>query len=352
MSDRSPCPVLDKCGGCPLFRLGESAELELKHSTLDRLRLALGHRELPVRIVQSPRRVGYRNRIRLRIDAPGTISFFNHDKSADCAVLVPALREWVAELRGLAQSRPDALAGYCHLEARMPDRHGQYGLYLTERAGTHTAPTALAAALRARGAVLYATSHDEHVGHQQFQITDAVRLFVPLSSFLQVNLATNRLLVSSVVAGAKQRGHRSFADLYCGAGNFALPLAHAGLQGLGVERDQACIVAASAAAQAQGVESIQFMAGDSTEVCRQWLQNGLHLDLVIVDPPRAGIRDGLDLFSALAHRSLVYCSCNPATLERDLRRLLAAGWQLEELVGFDMFPGTAHLESVVWLTRG
>jgi len=92
-----------------------------------------------------------------------------------------------------------------------------------------------------------------------------------------------------------------------------------------------------------------MQAADAITASRSLLASGATHDAVIIDPPRAGVQEGLDVVLALAKRAIVYCSCNLATLERDLRVLMGAGWTLQRLVGFDMFPGTRHLETVAWL---
>jgi 23S rRNA (uracil1939-C5)-methyltransferase len=91
--------------------------------------------------------------------------------------------------------------------------------------------------------------------------------------------------------------------------------------------------------------------GDAIEVGRRYLSQNRRFDAVIVDPPRAGVRDGLQVISALARRAIVYCSCNLESLERDLRALATDGWSLRRFATFDMFPGTQHLEAVAWLMR-
>jgi 23S rRNA (uracil1939-C5)-methyltransferase len=109
------------------------------------------------------------------------------------------------------------------------------------------------------------------------------------------------------------------------------------------------VQAARQAAKQQGLSLEGFVVGDSARVARDLNAQGQRFDLVLLDPPRAGVKEGLRELSALSAGWLAICSCNPVTLARDLRTLLDLGFELEELAAFDMFPETHHLETLVWL---
>lgn len=240
---------------------------------------------------------------------------------------------------------------FAHLEVRVADCDGYFGLYLTRRYGAVSSTSAAYAVANSFPDQWVATDSESPIPEQRFDVDGSTILRVPLDGFLQVNFEVNRLVIEHVVGGARTRGLKSFADIYRGSGNFALPLARAGLSGIGVETVSSCQSAATQAARQQRLDGVQFVAGDAITNARDWLAAGQKLDAVIVDPPRAGVRQGLDVLMALAKRSIVYCSCNLASLTRDLRILQAQGWQLEQLTGFDMFPGTVHLEAVAWLCK-
>lgn len=351
MNVAQDCSVVERCGGCPLLLQSLAEERAIKFAVLERLHSDLKTAAPPVEFVAFHQRIGYRNRIRLRIDETGKIGFFNSDKSPDCAILLPALRHIIALLHDWSDSYSSLLVPFAHLEARAPDRDGNSGLFLTRQNGAELSKSAIADIATSLNNQCVATDADTEMPQQRFDIDGATYQWVPLNGFLQVNFEVNRTLTEHVVHGARTRGLKSFADLFCGSGNFALPLARAGLTGAGVERISTCRSAATQAAREQGLAGVRFTDGDAITTCRHWLAEGQHFDAVIIDPPRAGVREGLDVLMALARRSIVYCSCNPTSLTRDLRTLQAAGWQLEQLTGFDMFPGTVHLESVAWLSR-
>ena len=346
-----PCPVVERCGGCPLLLRTGTDEHSIKLAALQQLHMTTRLSNSRPELVAGKSRVGYRNRIRLRIDESGQIAFFNSEKSSECAVLLPELRQYVARLRDWSNVHRAALVPFAHLEARASDCNGNFGLFLTYQP-TLTAPESKINDIAPSFAnQCVATNLDATVPHQRFDIDGATVQYVPLDGFLQVNFEVNRLLTEHVVRGAIARDLCDFADLYCGSGNFALPLARARLLGQGVERVASCRTAAVQAAREQGLDGVTFSEGDSIDAAARWLANGQRFDLVVVDPPRAGIRYGLDHVAMLAKRCIVYCSCNPVSLLRDLGVLRQAGWHVDQLTGFDLFPGTIHLEVVAWLSR-
>jgi len=347
----APCPVMELCGGCPHFALTEADEYAAKLDRLEQLQGTLQVSMSNSELISNRHRTDYRNRIRLRVDAAGQIVFFNSEKSSDCAVLLPALRTYLDELRDWSKRHSGALSPFAHLEARAPDLDCVRGLYLSYKPGIASARESLRALAHAVDAQSLATNVGSPVPTQRHGIDGRTHQRVPLDAFLQINPDVNRRLTEYVVTGALQRGCSSFADLYCGSGNFALPLAAAGLRGHGVEFVASCAAAANWAAHEQQLVSVQFSQGDAVASSRTWLSMNCLFDLVVIDPPRAGVRLGLDVISTLARQCIAYCSCNPQTLLRDIATLRQLGWQVAEVRGFDMFPGTRHLEVVAWLTR-
>lgn len=102
---------------------------------------------------------------------------------------------------------------------------------------------------------------------------------------------------------------------------------------------------------AQGIEGLRATAGDALQQVRHWVEEGARADVVVVDPPRAGVREGALEIVRLARGHVVMCSCNPSTLARDLAVFQSAGLDVEQVTAFDMFPHTSHVEVAVWLGR-
>ena len=351
MNPVSSCDVVERCGGCPWLAFGAADERAHKSNRVEALLDNLGLAGIRADFFESPQRIGYRNRIRLRIDDQGRIRFFNSEKSPHCAALRPELRQFVAQLQQWAAAHTGRLTSFAHLEARTLDDLGRAGLLLTYHATAESNEPLIAKLTEHFSPCIVSTDRHAQLAWQRFSVHDGTYLLVPLNGFIQINPAVNHILVDQVVQSVLDCKWGSFVDLYGGAGNFALPLAHAGLQGALVERNLDCVRAASQAALAQGISHIELQGGDAIELGRRYLSENRAFDAVVVDPPRAGVRGGLQVVSALARRAIVYCSCNLESLERDLRELTTDGWSLHRLAAFDMFPGTHQVEAVAWLAH-
>jgi 23S rRNA (uracil1939-C5)-methyltransferase len=174
---------------------------------------------------------------------------------------------------------------------------------------------------------------------------------VPSGAFTQVNWRVNLELVSRVVAGARARAARSFLDLYAGVGNFAIPLASAGLSGVAIEKNRSAARALSEAARAQKL-ACEAVAGEVGSSLARLVKKGQRFELVVLDPPRAGAKDAVRGVLSLAPQTIAYVACDPVTLARDVRALRSGGFELVEVTCFDMFPQTHHVETLAWLSRG
>jgi 23S rRNA (uracil1939-C5)-methyltransferase len=346
------------CGGCPLIELATEHQHVLKRARVAGLFAARGVRVRELSFGPAGPHLGYRNRVRLRLDG-GVPVFFNAQKHARCAVLEPSLVHALAELRTRAAPLQRLFARFAHLELRSADLDGVRSAWFVTRPGEDAVTLASGPEWRrwteelqqAAWAVAIATADPpERVARQRFAIGHGVYARVPLGSFMQVNTRVNAELTAAVVAGARERAITRFADLFCGAGNFALALANSGVAGVGVEQDRAAIAAARVAASEQGLQC-DLHAASVDAFLTTAVEQGESFDLVLADPPRAGLKQTVSELAQLAKSHVALCSCNPATLARDVEALGRAGFTLEQLRLFDMFPGTEHVECLAWLKR-
>ncbi len=168
--------------------------------------------------------------------------------------------------------------------------------------------------------------------------------------FAQVNLEQNRTLVAAVVEAAGLQGTERVLDLYCGMGNFSLPLARQAREVVGVEDYPLSIAKACQNARTAGISNAHFYAETAEGAARRYAgQTGF--DLVTLDPPRSGAFAVVKELARLRPPRIHYISCDPATLARDLLILLHAGYALEWSRPFDLFPQTYHTESLTLLCR-
>lgn len=169
--------------------------------------------------------------------------------------------------------------------------------------------------------------------------------------FSQVNLQQNRNLVAMVLELADVEAHDTVYDLYCGVGNFALPLALRAGRVLGVEACAGAIVRARQNARANNIPNTDFSAADVSRYLATAGAARPAPDVVVLDPPRAGAKDAVALLPDTGVKRIVYVSCDQQTMMRDLRHLTGAGFSLSYMRGLDMFPHTHHCEVVALLVR-
>ena len=188
-------------------------------------------------------------------------------------------------------------------------------------------------------------------------ITDTLcglRFSLSSTSFYQVNPAQTEALYRTALDFAGLTGRETVLDAYCGTGTIGLCAAAAGArQVIGVELTPSAVRDAGANAAANGIKNARFFCADATAWIRRAAREGFRPDVVFLDPPRAGTTpEFIDAVTAMAPRRLVYVSCGPDTLARDLGLLRRRGWQARRLRPVDLFPHTEHLEMAVLLTRG
>jgi 23S rRNA (uracil1939-C5)-methyltransferase len=349
------CAVFGACGGCDWMMLRPEEQRSQKLAVLREVlrrtaKLDLEEREIP--LIVGPSSAGYRRRIRLQV-AEGRIGFYARSSHAmvepeHCAVSSAALNGALRSLRALTRSEPATLEGVASLELRQAC-DGSLSVFLERDPAQPSVEPALAGLRERFLCALGSMEAEAPALWQRFELTSQTYLLAPPGCFTQVNWEVNRALIARVLAGAQARGVRSFLDAHAGAGNFALPLLAQGLSGLAIECNRLGVHAARQAAERQGLSVDGFVVGDSARVARDLCKQGQRFDLVLLDPPRAGVKEGLRELAELSAGWLAICSCNPVTLARDLRTLLDLGFELEELAAFDMFPETHHLETLVWL---
>ncbi|EKZ9479892.1 23S rRNA (uracil(1939)-C(5))-methyltransferase RlmD [Klebsiella oxytoca] len=347
------CPHFGICGGCQQQHASVELQQQSKRAALARLM----KREVDDIIAASP--WGYRRRARLSLNyQPKTqqlqIGFRKANSSeivdvVQCPVLVPtlgallpAVRECLSGLQSLRQLG--------HVELVQADN----GPLMVLR---HTAalPPAdkekLERFSQSHGLSLYLAPQSEILeqirGEAPWYTSDGLRLVFSPRDFIQVNDGVNQLMVHTALEWLDIQPQDRVLDLFCGMGNFTLPLAKRAAQVVGVEGVPALVAKGQENAALNALHNVTFFHENLEEdVTRQaWAKHGF--DKVLLDPARAGAAGVMLHIIKLAPRRVVYVSCNPATLARDSDVLLQAGYTIQRLAMLDMFPHTGHLESMV-----
>jgi 23S rRNA (uracil1939-C5)-methyltransferase len=346
------CEAYGVCGGCNLMHLSGDAQLEAKAKTL--LRILSGE----VEIVHSPKPFGYRCLARMRYrPGPGEVGrlgFFGQRgrKLVDigvCPVLEPAIEAVLPYLKdGPLESvgRPvdvrlvagvDGPLALVESEHMLPARFYEAAALMV--------PNILAGVLASVDGVV---STIEGESHAILEGADGERLRVPVGGFGQANPGINRLIGQILCGWIADGGYRSAIELYAGAGNFTVGIAPLMDRMAAVELDADACRLMRGNLERRGLGRVEVVGGDALAGYRE---AGQGHELVVLDPPRSGARELCRAISRGDHRGVIYVSCDPATLGRDLSELKAGGYELVEARGFDMFPQTAHVETAVWLER-
>jgi 23S rRNA (uracil1939-C5)-methyltransferase len=170
-------------------------------------------------------------------------------------------------------------------------------------------------------------------------------LFHP-SDFTQVNTDINRKMINRALELLKPQPHERVLDLFCGLGNFTLPLARYCKEIVGVEGESGLVQRATDNAQHNKLTNVQFYCADLTKDFSQAAWANAYFDKILLDPPRTGALEMVKTIAKFKAKTILYVSCNPATLVRDTKELIAHGYKLTHTGVMDMFPHTSHVESI------
>ncbi|WP_342649455.1 23S rRNA (uracil(1939)-C(5))-methyltransferase RlmD [Pseudomonas sp. REB1044] len=356
----APCRHYARCGGCTVQHLPHAAQLVFKQRQLaEQLqRLAGVQPEVWAAPLAGPE-FGYRRRARLAVrwDAKarelqvGFRAEASQDIIAidDCPVLVQPLQVILRHLPTVLRSlsTPQAL-GHVELFSGSADsvlvRHVSA---LPERDVAR-----LQAFCQEAGAQLWLQGEGEPApcdptSKLGFSLAPwGLELAWRPGDFVQVNAQVNTQMIEQALAWLNVQQDERVLDLFCGLGNFALPLARQAREVVAVEGVQTMVDRAAANAQANDVHNVQFFQADLSQslAAAEWAAEGF--SAVLLDPPRDGAHEVVQGIARLKARRLVYVSCNPATLARDAQVLVGQGYRLKRAGILDMFPQTAHVEAM------
>ena len=351
------CPPFGVCGGCQQQHASIELQQQSKRAALSRLM----KRDVDDIIAAEP--WGYRRRARLSLNyQPKTQQLqmgFRKANSSEiidvvqCPVLVPQLEALLPAVRECLTSL-QSQRHLGHVELVQAD-NGPLMVLRHTAALTAADKEKLERFSQTHGLSLYLAPQSEileHIrGDEPWYTSDGLRLVFSPRDFIQVNDGVNQKMVSTALAWLDIQPQDRVLDLFCGMGNFTLPLAKAAASVVGVEGVPALVAKGRENAALNGLQNVTFFHENLEEdVTRQaWAKHGF--DKILLDPARAGAPGVMAHIIKLAPRRVVYVSCNPATLARDSEALLQAGYRIQRLAMLDMFPHTGHLESIVLFER-
>ena len=359
--EQPPCRYFGQCGGCQLQHASLSLQQQSKQQQLlFQLRTLL----TPTTLILPPlvsSAWGYRRRARLALrHEDKTLHLGWRERGSSnicsvdtCAVLAPALSHWLPALRQALASH-SRKGDFGHAELLL-DEQGPLLLLRRLRplpvARQDALVTALAplrlcfedsdGQLRDPAGLAVNTSHYALAGQRIG--------FLP-HHFIQVNAEVNALMLAQALAWLQPAAGEAILELFCGVGNFSLPLAAAGAQVTAIEGVAEMVSQARANAADLGL-AVDFVTADLQQGLPAALTAAATWRKILLDPSREGAKGLMPALAKLAARQLVYVSCNPASLARDGAVLQQQGWQLQQLVMVDMFPQTHHIEAMACFVR-
>lgn len=349
----SPCDLSGVCGGCQWLHISYEEQLRSKTGFLQR---AVG--ETPVDIVGSPKELGYRSVARLHYKPSagreGILGFAQSGSRelvdvGHCPVLEPALNDCLPQLHHLLQTGVDH-----SLEVRFA--LGENGPVICFTSNEHlpgrfyksfesVVPDIFAGVVVDLDGCKSVVSGE---GTVTVEDGDGKPLDFPVGSFSQANSQINHQLSRTVREWAAELISKRAMELYAGAGNLTVMLAPVVAKLATAELDTDACTFARKNIASRNLKGVTIHTGDAFEVYRS---HGKEADLIVLDPPRTGARLIASEMARARHRNILYVSCDMATLARDIAILREGGYKPVKARGFDMFPQTSHIESVVLCAR-
>ena len=378
-----PCPIFDQCGGCQLQHLSYEGQLKQKQKQVRNVLERIGHLENiivhPTLGMTDPWR--YRNKAQVPFAERegGLVAGFYQERSHEiidmnhCLIqheendkVVQVVKEIARKfgVRGYDEQKHRGMLR--HVVARYGVNTGQLMVVLVTRSRELKNKTKFIAAIRdklpnvtsivqninaKRTNVIFGDETNVLWGEEYIYDTIGdVKFAISARSFYQVNPEQTKVLYDKALEYAQLTGSETVIDAYCGIGTISLFLAQRAQHVYGVEIVPEAISDAKRNARLNKMENVDFAVGEAEKVIPWWYAQGVRANVIVVDPPRKGCDQALlDTMIKMKPERVVYVSCNPATLARDLRILEDGGFKTVEVQPVDMFPHTNHCEAVAKL---
>ncbi|WP_339998403.1 23S rRNA (uracil(1939)-C(5))-methyltransferase RlmD [Priestia aryabhattai] len=379
----APCPVYKQCGGCQLQHVSYEGQLQFKQKQVKDVMARIGHLpDVPVHStlgMNDPWR--YRNKAQVPVAERegGLVAGFYQQRSHDiinmdaCLIQQQANDDVVQAVKSICEKHE--VSAYQEQKHKGTLRHimARYGLVTGEIMVVIVTRTAelpnkkriiediIEAVPNVKSIVQNVNSKRTNVilGNQTnvlwgeeyiYDYIGDVKFAISAKSFYQVNPEQTKVLYDKALEYADLTGEETVIDAYCGIGTISLFLAQKAKKVYGVEIVPEAIEDAKRNAELNGIHNAEFAVGEAEVVIPNWYKQGIKADVIVVDPPRKGCDEALlNTIIDMKPKKVVYVSCGPATLARDLAILEKGGYETVEVQPVDMFPHTTHVENVAVL---
>lgn len=373
------CPYFGRCGGCVYRHMNYAEELRAKKQKVQDALERIGGLDLRVEEILGARDpLHYRNKAQYPVGPGGAVGFYRQRSHQvipveHCQICAPAadasagaVGAWMKNYGVPAYDERTGKGLVRHVYVRT-NRKGESLCCVVLNGRTaprepELAAMILAAAPQTVGVVLNSNTRRGNVilgdryrtlWGQGFLMDELCGLRFKLSvpSFYQVNREQAEVLYGKAVEFAELTGTETVLDLYCGTGTITLAMSGRAKRVIGAEIVPEAIEDARENAARNGIRNAAFFCGDASDIAAKLERDGLRPDVICVDPPRKGLTpEVITSVAAMGPKRVVYVSCDPATLARDLKRFGELGYQAGLAVAADLFPGTCHVETVILMT--
>ncbi|MBQ9625124.1 MAG: 23S rRNA (uracil(1939)-C(5))-methyltransferase RlmD [Clostridia bacterium] len=358
-----PCRFFEKCGGCNLMHISYEEQLRVKEEIVKSAVSRIGNQSCEIDgIIPAKNEFAYRNKAAFPVK-DGKIGYFeqgthNIVEINSCPLLNDIMNKILTEIRPLIKNN----SSLCHIVIRTCGKETMVTLVTKER--QYTIEQEILDVLKSlevdsvninynQNPKVILGEHTENVYGKE-AVTYSVmgnEFAVSPTAFLQINTAQTETLYKKALSLVDLNG-RVVLDAYCGIGTISLAIAKEAKQVIGIEINGKAVENAKEAAKANGIENAEFVCGKCESVIPQLLENMQEPPIIFFDPPRSGLdKKVITAVTASNINEIVYISCNPATLARDIKLFAEKGFAVQSVTPVDMFPNTGHVEVVSLLSR-
>jgi 23S rRNA (uracil1939-C5)-methyltransferase len=380
-----PSKLCNDCGNCQLTLLEYTSQLQIKHNMVSRCLSAYNTlNEVTVnKVIPSPNQLAYRTTAKLIVSgtfrSPKIGLYRRHSHEVvdieGCPLHHPLINNIIAAVKdGITRGRiqvysPSTGSGLLrYLVIRVSDDGEQAMVIFVTAFRSYNEIHHLSKHLQSAVPKVTVVVQNENSSSGNIILGDKfhfltkqnalisqigkVRLSVSPRSFLQVNSGSAQIIYDQVAAWGELTGKEKVVDLYCGIGGIALFLAAGAGEVVGIEVVEQAVQDAEKNARMNGIDNCSFASGDAGELLSEIKEEWEHADLIVLNPPRKGCdRKVLSEAAKLKPGRMIYVSCSPWSLARDLDILATLGYQTREIQPVDMFPQTSHIENVALLIK-
>ena len=370
------CPHAEGCSGCSLQELEYNAEIKLKRDLIQNNLEKIAGIKREIEFIASSKTEGYRNKITLKVDDDGNLGYYkrgsrNHYKIKNCIIagaaiqsIIPSVQRTLIKHNRVFKEKVENRYPIKEVVLRMSSDNGVMLIIGSLKAKFYGAdslfkelselPEVETVYLREDVFVRRRFKEHRYILKQgkrkmNYQIGD-LKYVVSPESFTQINSYMTETLYDTALNFIKRENSEYLIDLFCGIGTTTCYFSGGSKNLYGVEISKTAIKDASENAKLNNIDNIIFQAADANTDTSDLIHTKKP-DTIVVDPPRAGIERILieNIITSTAKR-VVYISCDPATLSRDVKLFVDGGFMVDEIVGVDLFPRTLHVESIILMT--